>query len=181
MIYIAYGSINIKTAPWEYIYDIDGFFDGFVEDNWMTDGWAKRVIKAVDKSDLVAPKVIESPVLGQIPYTWISGGAKILIMMNMGPDVIYDGDNLGDNCWPLFLELGKTKDIAINLTYSPSFNWVEDSKVINLDTGKEINSYREFMENHLRSQFVYKERDFSEINWPIQINKDRFKKPEIDF
>lgn len=44
----------------------------------MANDWAKRVIKEIDKSDLVAPKVVESPILGQIPYTWISGGAKLL-------------------------------------------------------------------------------------------------------
>lgn len=47
-------------------------------------------------------------------------------MMNIAPDVIYDGDNLGDNCWPLFLELGKTKDIAISLSYFPQFDWIPE-------------------------------------------------------
>lgn len=181
MIYIAYGTINMKTAPWGYIKDIDGFFDGFVEDDWMANDWAKQVIKEIDKSDLVAPKVVESPILGQIPYTWISGGAKLLIMMNMESDIVYDGDNLGDNCWPLLMQLGRDKDIAISLSYSPSFEWQFGCKIINIDTGHEIVDYKDFMINHIKSDNIHKTREFNSIKWPIVVNNERFKPPEIDF
>lgn len=181
MIYISYGTIAFKDAPRQYIRDIDAFFDGYVEDDWMIGELPKRIVKEIDNSDLIAPKVIESPVLGQIPYTWLSGGSKILLMMNKIQDIVYDGDNLGDNCWPLFLELGKTRDIAISLSYYPSFKWVEGCKVMNLDTNKLISNRDEFMDAFLDSDYRYKERHFSDIKWPIMINTDRFKLQEIDF
>ncbi len=181
MIYIAYGVISSKYAPRQYIKDIDGCFDGFFEDKWMQNDIAKRAILEIDKSELAAPKVINSPILGQIPYTWISGGSKLLIMMNSIQDVVYDGDNLGDNCWPLFLEIGKEKDIAITLSYYPSFNWVPEAKVTDIDTGVIMNSFEEFRDNYLNTQYLYAERKFDGIAWPININYDRFKQPEIDF
>ncbi len=181
MIYIAYGSINRKTAPRQYIWDIDGFFDGYFEDEWMQNNIAKRAIAEIDNSELAAPKVINSPVLGQIPYTWISGGSKLVIMMNNVQDIIYDGDNLGDNCWPLFLEIGKTKDIAISLTYFPVFKWVPGAKAIDIDTGVIMQSFEDFNTNYLNSKYLYTEREFDSINWPIRYNPERFKEPEIDF
>lgn len=179
MIYIAYGVINQKTAPRYYIHDMDGYFDGYFEDSWMKNDIAKRAISEIDKSELIAPKVIESPILGQIPYTWISGGSKIIIMMNIAPDVIYDGDNLGDNCWPLFLELGKTKDIAISLSYFPQFEWIPGGLATSLDTGRIIHNFDEFADEFLRSSLDT--REFDDIDWPIKIDTEKFKPDEIDF
>ena len=182
MIYIAYGTIIPETAPRQYIIDIDRFFDGYFEDDWMKGEIAKRAIAEIDSSELVAPKVIESPVLGQIPYTWISGGAKIIIMMDNVQDIIYDGDNLGDNCWPLFLEIGKTKDIAINLTYYPRFEWTHGGQAVSIDTGHVIKSFEDFRDEYIRSfKNLHANRDFNSINWPIKINYNRFKLDEIDF
>lgn len=181
MIYVAYGEIDTNTAPRQYIHNIDGFFDDYIEDSWMLEQFAKKTIHDIDKSEIIAPKIIESPVLEQIPRTWISGGSKLLIMMNVIQDVIYDGDNLGDNCWPLFLELGKTKDIAISLSYYPSFEWPNGAKIYNLDTQTIISNREDFISAFLSSAYANKERQFNEIAWPIKINQDRFSIPDIDF
>lgn len=175
MIYIHYGTVNAETAPRQYLWQIDSYFDGYFEDLWMENEWARKVIKVIDKSNLVAPKILDSPILGMIPYQWISGGAKLLIMMNMIQDIVYDGDNLGDNCWPLLLELGKTKDIMISLFYFPEFEWIEGGKVQILESGEVIDNYYDFVTSHLHSKYTYKKFDFDSIKWPKPINSERFK------
>lgn len=181
MIYIAFGEINLDTVPKQYVRDIDGLFDGFFEDEWMQNDIAKRAIEEIDSSKIVAPKVIDSPILGVIPYTWISGGSKLVIMMNAIPDVIYDGNNLGDNCWPLFLEIGKTKDLAINLSYYPKFEWPNGCLATNIDTREIISSFEEFRNSYTNSTLTTKERDFNDIKWPFKYNPDRFDPGVIDF
>lgn len=179
MIYIQYGTINADNAPRQYLWQIDNYFDAYFEDIWMQDGWAKKVLETIDKSKLVAPKIIDSPVFGVVPYQWISGGSKLLILMNMVQDIVYDGDNLGDNCWPLLLELGKTKDIMISLSYFPEFKWVDGGEVTILETGEVINNHYDFVTSHMHSKYKYSELEFSDIKWPKYINYERFK-PEID-
>lgn len=49
MIYIQFGKINTDTSPRQYLWQIDSYFDGYFEDDWMKDGWAKRVIKEIDR------------------------------------------------------------------------------------------------------------------------------------
>ncbi len=98
MLYIYEGQIRFEdiNRP-SYIYNIDFVFDYFFEDTWI-DEWAKYILKEIDKSEFLSPKVIHSPVLDIIDYTKISGGTKTLILMNHYNDVLYNGDGLGDNC-----------------------------------------------------------------------------------
>ena len=103
MLHVLFGEIDVETAPIQYIYDIDVMFDYHFKDSWMENEFAHRVVEEIDESKVIAPKIIESPVLGTIIHEWISGGAKQLIMMNSEPNVVYAGNNIGDNCWPLLL------------------------------------------------------------------------------
>lgn len=181
MIYVQFGSIAWKDCPRQFIRNIDGYFDGYFEDNWIDD-WAQKVLLEVDKSKFIAPKIVESPILNTISHEWISGGSKQLIMMNHIQDVVYDGDNLGDNCWPLMTELGKHKDIMITLTYYPIFKeWSPGCIIKDINTGKIATNFDEFNTMHIRSEDDFKEFNFYDINWPCKINKERFKLEEIDF
>lgn len=167
-----------------YIDNIDAYFDEFFEDSWTDNEWAKRVLKEIDKSTFIYPKLINSPYFGDVPYQWISGGSKQLILMNAVPNVVYDGDNMGDNCWPLLLELCKTKDIVMNLTYYPRFEWVEGCKVRILNTGEYVDSCEDFNFKHMELMCDYLVKDADEIDWPITIDKSKFKieyKDDISF
>ena len=57
------------------------YFDLNWEDEWIIDPFVKEMIKDVDKSEVIGPHLIESPVLGPIPPTTLSGGVKVLILM----------------------------------------------------------------------------------------------------
>lgn len=180
MLYILYGTIKRKTAPRQYIHDIDGYFDGYFEDSWIDD-WAKRVLLEIDKSRFISPKVISSPILDIVSYDWISGGSKQLIMMNIESNVVYDGDNLGDNCWPLLLELSKTKNLAISLSYYPVFEWIDNVNVKILNTGQKINDFVSFRRSFISCEDTFNEFEFESIQWPIKIDASKFEEEEIDF
>lgn len=57
------------------------YFDNQYEDEWITEPLTIEMIKDVDKSEVVSPHLIESPVLGPISVKEISGGVKTLILM----------------------------------------------------------------------------------------------------
>lgn len=174
MLYVYFGSINPTTSPREYVTSIDSWFDSYYEKDWLTDGWAERVIREVDKSKMIAPEVVDSPWLGMIPITKISGGAKQLIMAKAVKGIVFNGNNFGDNCFPLLLELSTKMDIMMDLYYYPNFDWVRDIPVTVINTGKVIRDRREFGIHHM----LYKDigfTEFSSVKWPLPINYDIFK------
>ncbi len=58
-------SIYLGDMP-DAIYPPPTYFDNQYEDEWITDKLSVEMIKDVDKSDVVGPHLIESPVLGPI-------------------------------------------------------------------------------------------------------------------
>ena len=50
-----------------YVYSTSLYFNYNYEDAWITSDFGRAVIKDIDRSDVVAEGVINSPVLGHIP------------------------------------------------------------------------------------------------------------------
>ena len=69
--------VNMKEA----VYNTSAYFKYDYEDNWITDPFVKKMIKDVDQSIVLDSGVIDSPVLGKIPPTGLSGGVKTLILV----------------------------------------------------------------------------------------------------
>lgn len=93
---------------------ISDYFDAMFEDEWMSTDLTKRIIKEIDKSTLLYPRIIDSPWLGPITPREISGGAKGLILMAYDDDMLgryFFGGQFGDNTLPLMWEISKTRDI----------------------------------------------------------------------
>ena len=88
---------------------------------WLADPLVQKMIKDVDDSTYVDGLVIDSPVLGPIPPERLSGGVKTLIMIYERPDLIFDATSCGQNCAKWLLEIGKIKDVTINLEYMMTF------------------------------------------------------------
>ncbi len=106
---------------------IPSYFDGVYEDEWIVTDITKRIIKEVDKSTVLYPRIIDSPYLGAITPKEISGGAKGLILMALDDDMIgryFYGEQFGDNTLPLMLEISKTRDIKVALSHI--FDFPED-------------------------------------------------------
>jgi hypothetical protein len=128
-----------------YISNPDLYFDNTYEDKWLESVVAKEIVKDIDKSDLKGPNLVVSPVLGSIPVTRISGGAKTLIQIAFDDTHIFNASACGDNCAKWLLKLGEKQDIVVRLGHIMHFP--EDSfdiKIVN--TGDVVHSPYELAE-----------------------------------
>ena len=113
-------------------------------DEWITDPFSVEMIKDVDKSTVVAPHLIESPVLGPISPKELSGGVKTLILIYKDRSHLFNASNCGDNCSKWLLKMAENEDITINLRHLMDFgNGKFEIEVLN--NGKIIHD----MTNHL--------------------------------
>lgn len=102
----------------EAIYYPPAYFNNTYDDEWITDPLTVEMIKDVDKSEVIGPHLIESPVLGPISVKEISGGVKTLILMAFDDSGrIFNASACGNNCAKWILEIGKRKDLTINLRH----------------------------------------------------------------
>ena len=106
----------------EAIYYPPAYFNNTYDDEWITDSLTVEMIKDVDKSEVIGPHLIESPVLGPISVKEISGGVKTLILMAFDDSGrIFNASACGNNCSKWILEIGKRKDLTINLRHIMNF------------------------------------------------------------
>ena len=131
MLTIIYGD-----AP-QSVYNTNVFFKNTYEPEWFETDIAKKMIKDVDDSDVLSGECINSPVLGQIPPERLSGGVKTLLLILNEPDRVFNASTCGDNCAKWLLEIGKQKDVTVNLRHMMSFG--KDTKFdIRIAIGGEI-------------------------------------------
>lgn len=105
------------------IYNTSVYFNNTYLDSWITDEFAKKVIKSVDKSEVIGPHLIDSKALGPIPATSLSGGTKTLILIKNEPEKVFNASTCGDNCAKWILKIAKDAktDITINLRHIMDF------------------------------------------------------------
>lgn len=126
------------------IYNTSVYFKNVYEDGWITDGLAREMISDIDKSAVLDGAVIESPVLGKIPPTSLSGGVKTLILIANEPEKVFNASTCGDNCAKWILKMGEEKDITINLFHIMDFGKGEfDIHILNTD--KTVHSMKELI------------------------------------
>ena len=97
---------------------VDAYFDNNYYPEWFDDEIVKQMILDIDKSVVESRYCIMSPVLGQIPPQYISGGVKALILM-WKTDKVVDLTACGENCAEWIVRLGDLKedDISTDLEY----------------------------------------------------------------
>ena len=64
---------------------------------------------------------IESPVLGIIPTSKLSGGVKALILVYKKPELLIDCTACGENCAEWILKIAENQNTLINLNYFMDF------------------------------------------------------------
>jgi len=126
------------------IYNTSVYFKNVYEDKWITDPLAREMIYDIDKSTVLEGTVIDSPVMGKIPPTSLSGGVKTLILIANEPEKIFNASTCGDNCAKWLLRLGKEKDITINLLHLMDFG-DEEFAVHILNTDQTVHSMKELV------------------------------------
>ena len=117
----------------EAIYNTEVYFKNTYQDQWLCDDFAKRVIKGVDKSEVLDTHLIKSPVLGLIPPVMLSGGTKTLLLIKNNPDMVFNASTCGDNCAKYILEIARQQDITINLRHIMRFGTHFKVRVLNED------------------------------------------------
>ena len=126
----------------------DSYFNNNYQDEWFEDDLVKQIIKDIDLSDVLNAQIVISPVLGAIPVTQISGGAKAVILMLKKSELLIHGNSCGDNCAEWISLIGKMQDIYVHLTYPMRFP--DDVELTVIDTGVTCNSYKEYVEEYLK-------------------------------
>lgn len=126
-------SIYYGDMP-EAIYNPARYFKNTYTDEWITDELSKEMIRDVDRSEVIGPRVIDSPVLGGISPIELSGGVKTLIDIYKRPDKVFNASACGDNCAKWLLKIGEMMDVTINLRHIMDFgNGSFSVKVLNTD------------------------------------------------
>lgn len=126
----------------------DSYFNNNYQDEWLDDELVKQIIKDIDQPDVLNAQIVISPVLGAIPVTQISGGAKAVILMLKKPNLLIHGNSCGDNCAEWISRIGKMQNIYVHLTYPMHFP--DDVELTVVDTGVKCNSYKEYVEEYLK-------------------------------
>ena len=93
------------------IYNTSLFFKNSYERSWLSEELTRQMILDVDKSVVLSDGAIDSPVLGIIPPTGLSGGVKTLILIDHITDKIFNASNCGNNCATWLLKIAKNKDL----------------------------------------------------------------------
>ena len=127
-----------------YIFNPDVFFNNTYEDEWITDPLTKEMVKDVDHSDVISSRLIDSPVLGPVSVKELSGGVKTLILLAFDKNQkIFNISVCGNNCAKWILEIGKKKDLTVNLRHVMNFG-DEKFEIEILNTGEIVRDMGEF-------------------------------------
>lgn len=128
------------------IYHPPTYFDNTYEDDWITASLSVEMIKDVDKSEVVGPHLIQSPVLGPISTKELSGGVKTLILMAFDETgKVFNASACGNNCAKWILKIAESKDLTINLRHVMDFGDGDFNARI-LNNGIVVNSMKEYVE-----------------------------------
>ena len=139
MLSIIYG--DVKNS----IYNTNVYIKNTYEPEWLESDLAKKIVKDIDNSDVLSGECINSPVLGQIPPERLSGGVKTLLLMLNEPDKIFNASTCGDNCAKWILEIGKQKDLTINLRHMMGFGKDTEFEIRIQNGGEVVHSMKELI------------------------------------
>lgn len=136
-----------------YLGDMDGaiyhpptYFDNRYEEEWITEPLTIKMIQDVDQSEVVGARLIQSPVLGPISTKELSGGVKTLILLAFDDNgKVFNVSVCGNNCAKWILEIGKQKDLTINLRHIMDFGNDEFTAKI-LNTNQVVHNMAEFVD-----------------------------------
>ena len=124
------------------IYNTSVYFKNTYQDEWITDELSVEMIKDVDKSKVIGPRLIDSPVLGAISPKELSGGVKTLILINKERDKIFNASTCGDNCAKWLLKIGEMGDVVINLRHLLDFG-NDEFEIEIMNTNKIVRNMKE--------------------------------------
>ena len=138
MLHIFYGEMP------EVIDNTSVYFKNVYEDEWITDSFTKEMILDIDKSYVLDSAVIDSPVMGKIAPTSLSGGVKTLILMKNEPEKVFNASACGDNCAKWILKIAEEQELTINLKHIMDFGKA-DFEIHILNTDQNVHNMKELI------------------------------------
>lgn len=130
------------------VHDTGLLFRQTYDESWLSDHFVRRLIKSIDKSDVNGQCII-SPILGQIPPEYLSGGCKAMIMLYKGVyeeyDRHFDMTYMGRNCEEWLYQISQMKDLEICCTTQDNTFEGKDVSGVSLNSGKEFHNWQEFI------------------------------------
>ena len=116
MLHIRFGDMDqVAYGPRWFKYNYDI--------SWFQDPFVRKMIEEVEK---------------------LSGGVKTLIMIYEMPDKVFDATSCGANCAHMLLEIGKRKDVTVNLRYFMPMNGLEPFELTIDNTGMIVSNNRDY-------------------------------------
>lgn len=103
------------------IYNTVVYFKNDYDPAWLDDPFVREMIRDVDKSEVLSNGAVESPYMGIIPPTSLSGGVKTLILILKEPEKVFNASNCGNNCAKWLLRIGDRMDVTVNLRHMMDF------------------------------------------------------------
>lgn len=128
----------------EAIYNTAVFFKNTYRDSWITNDETIRMIKDVDRSEVVDTNIIQSPVLGSITPLQLSGGMKTLMLIKFDRSHIFNASTCGDNCAKWILSMAQDRKVVINLYHVMDFG-KDPFKIKILNSGKIVHNMEEMI------------------------------------
>ena len=83
--------------------------------------------------------------MGPIPPERLSGGVQTLIMIYEKPQLVFDATSCGGNCAKWLLEIGRQKDVTVNLNYLMKFEDTPDLMVYINNENREVDSVADYV------------------------------------
>lgn len=136
-----------------YIDNPDLFFDNTYEDEWLEDSQSKQMVQDIDRSELIGPNLVISPVLGSIPISRISGGVKTLIQIAHDSQHVYNASACGDNCSGWLLRIGAEKDCLVRLGHLMHFD-NEPFEIRIANNGEVVHTQKELVKAVILNGFL---------------------------
>ena len=88
-------------------------FSRVCETKWFEHPLVPRIIAHVDQTEMIGPRIFESPVFQCIGPDMLSGGVQTLIKMINQPEKHYPMELLGDNCAEPLEWIAKEMDVHV--------------------------------------------------------------------
>ena len=126
------------------VFNTEVYFKYAYEDEWLSNELVKEIIKDVDNSTVIDNNLIESPVLGKIAPSILSGGTKTLMLILNEPENIFNASTCGDNCSKWLLKIGELKDVTVNLHHIMDFGH-RNFQIKIANNGKIVHNMKELL------------------------------------
>jgi hypothetical protein len=108
MLNVYIGQLEDKNFIW----NTDAYFDVWFDRENLLTPFAKKLVKDIDKSEVLSKYNIVSPVLGSIPITMLSGGTKSLLLIKYNHAIV-NLWTLGENCYQYLVDIAEEQDVTV--------------------------------------------------------------------